>query len=247
MEQNALQLYESIFKRKSTRKYQPESLSPDQLSSITAFAAEMKPLHPQIRTKIELAGAVDVKGMVSAKTPHYLLLYSEKKEGYLQNAGFLLQQADLFLSSLGLGSCWLGMAKTTAPAKDGLAYVIMLAFGKAQGNPHRESLSEFSRRPLSEIAKSADERLEAVRLAPSATNSQPWYFVCEGERIFVYRKKLGVLKAAMSATMNRIEMGIALCHLWLADKHRGQAFSFSADVPGDAPEVDGYRCIGSVN
>lgn len=241
-----MELYDSITKRKSTRKYLPEMLSREQLTEIMAFVAAMKPLHPEIKTRIELAGVADVKGMVSAKSPHYLLLYSENREGYLPNAGFLLQQADLYLSSQGLGSCWLGMAKTTAPDRDGLKYVIMLAFGKAQGDPHRSSISEFNRRPLSEISSGNDDRLEAVRLAPSATNSQPWYFVCDGGDIHIYRKKLGKLKAAMYGTMNQIDMGIALCHMWLTSEHTNRKFSFS--IQEDMmPPVDGYEWLGTVH
>lgn len=240
-----MNLYDSIFKRKSTRKYLPDQLPAEQLEQIIKFSQNLKPLYPEITTRIELAGGSEVRGMVSAKAPHYLLIYSEKKTGYLPNSGFLLQQVDLYLSSIGLGSCWLGMAKTSLPAKDGLEYVIMLAFGKTQNSPHREKNSEFKRRSLSEISTGSDERLEAARLAPSATNSQPWYFACESDGIYVYRKKLGILKAAMYETMNQIDMGIVLCHLWLASEHEKHPFSFLAECQG-APDIGGYTCIGKI-
>ncbi len=239
-------LYDSIFVRKSTRKYQQQALASEQLSRIEAFVKDAKPLFPQIRTRIELVNASEVKGMVSAKAPHYLLIYSEKADGYLTNAGFLLQQADLYLASLGLGSCWLGMAKAAAPAKDGLPFVIMLALGEAEGDPRRQNVSEFNRKPLSVISTGQDERLEAVRLAPSATNSQPWYFACTEDGVYAYRQKLGALKAIMYETMNQIDMGIALCHLWLASAHVGRTFSFDSGAQASAPKVDGYACMGRV-
>lgn len=240
-----MQLYDSIFKRQSIRKYQPESLPMEQLAQITEYMKGLKPLYADISTRIELAGPADVKGIVSAKAPHYLLFYSQKKDGYLPNAGFLLEQADLYLSSIGLGSCWQGMAKTTAPARDGLDYVIALAFGKAQGDPHRKAVSEFKRKSLSEISTGTDARLEAARLAPSATNSQPWYFTCQDGRICVYRKKLGPVKALMYETMNQIDMGIALCHLWLTSEQQNRAFDFTDDPQG-APAMAGYHFIGIV-
>lgn len=240
-----MQLYDNIFIRKSTRKFRPDALPSDQLARITEFMQKAKPLFPQIRTSAEIVGSSDVKGMVSAKAPHYLVFYSGQEEGFLLNAGFLMQQADLFLCSLGLGSCWLGMAKTALPAKNGMEYVIMLAFGNTQDSPRRENIADFKRRALSEIASGPDDRLEAVRLAPSATNSQPWYFTCQEDCLYVYRKKLGALKAAMYNTMNQIDMGIALCHLWLASEKQGRSFSFSADAK-NPPAVDGYRCIGTV-
>lgn len=241
-----MNLYDSITTRKSTRKYTQQAVPPEQLASIKEFVTNMKPLIPGIRTDIKLVGAADVKGMVSAKTPHYLLVYSETKDGYLANAGFLLQQADLFVSSLGLGSCWLGVAKTKAPAQNGMDYVIMLAFGVAQDSPHRQSLSQFNRKPLADLAKGQDQRLEAVRLAPSAANSQPWYFVCGEQHLDVYRQKLGVIKAAIYDKMNQIDMGIALCHLWLASEQMGLPFAFSLGQPQGATVVEGYGCIGRV-
>ncbi len=42
-----------------------------------------------------------------------MIISSENTEGYLMNIGFIFQQMDLYLSSIGLGSCWLGMAKPT--------------------------------------------------------------------------------------------------------------------------------------
>lgn len=240
-----MQLYDSIFKRKSTRKYLPDVLSEDQLSSIMEFVKGMKSLHPHIKTCIDLVDSSGTKGIVSAKSPHYLLLYSERKEGYLPNAGFLLQQADLYLSSLGLGSCWLGAAKTKAPAKDGLDYVIMLAFGTPADNPHRNSISEFKRKPLNEISVGSDDRLEAVRLAPSANNSQTWYFICNNDCIQMYRKKQNIIKAAMYNSMNQIDMGIALCHLWLASEKQGRPFWFKTEEK-DLPPVDGYIWVGSI-
>lgn len=241
-----MKLYDYITKRKSTRKYTQEALPSEQLATILAFAGAVRPLDPQIRTRIRLADAAETKGIVSAKAPHYLLFYSEKREGFLTNAGFMLQQCDLFLSSLGLGSCWLGMAKTKAPAQDGLEFVIMLAFGTAQDSAHRTNSTEFSRKPLSEISSGQDPRLEAVRLAPSATNSQPWYFVCGDGRIDVYRRQLGVLKAALYDTMNQIDMGIALSHLWLASEALSIPFAFAGGPPKDAAAVAGYACIGRV-
>jgi nitroreductase len=50
-----------------------------------------------------------VKGLLLVKAPHYLLLFSENKPGYLLNTGFIFEQIDLFLSSSGIGSCWLGL------------------------------------------------------------------------------------------------------------------------------------------
>ena len=219
------ELYKTIFTRKSIRKYDMIPLTDQKLIEIKNFADNVKQLIPSI--KCEFSFLTDDK----VKAPHYILIYSEKKEGYLLNAGFMLQQVDLFLSSVNLGSCWLGMAKPSkeVPAlQNGLEFVIMLAFGNTQEKLHRADNSEFKRKGISEITSinGADQLLEAARLAPSASNSQPWYFSGNTNEIIVCREKLNLLKAPIYNKMNQIDTGIALCHLWLSIEHQGRTACF---------------------
>jgi nitroreductase len=150
----------------------------------------------------------------------------------------MLQQVDLYIQSIGLGSCWLGMAKPVENTKDGLGYVISLAFGKPEGSPHRE-LSGFKRKPLEKVSDTADKRLEPARLAPSAINSQPWYFVSTDNGFDCYCAKK--FPAAMYEKLNKIDVGIALAHLYFAYPDK---FSFS--VQGKAKHLKGHYYVGSV-
>lgn len=226
---NNQELYKAIFHRKSVRKYDPAPLSAETLAEIESFAGEAKPLIGDISYKILLLTA-DQMGMVSIKAPHYLCLYSEKMEGNLVNAGFILQQIDLQLSAKGLGSCWIGMGKPagTPPAVKGMEYVIMLGFGKPAEPVHRTQVSEFRRLALSEISQisGADDLLEPVRLAPSASNTQTWQLAGSSREMLLYRKKFNPIKGAIYGKFNRIDMGIALCHLWLAIEQQGKQAGF---------------------
>ena len=82
-----------------------------------------------------------------------------------------------------------------------------------------------------QIADSADVRLEPARLAPSAVNSQPWYFVHEGDTLHVYCSRKG----------SRLDAGIALAHLFVANEERFRFFR--AEKAGEVPDCD---YIGSV-
>lgn len=234
-------LYDFIYKRKSNRKYNMTPLENDQLAVIKAFADSLKPLYKNIKVEYELTG--DVKNILPVKAPHYFIISSEDKEGYLTNVGFMFQQMDLFLSSKGLGCCWLGMAKPVRKLDTKLEFVIVLAFGKTVDSPYRE-VSGFNRKPLSEISSGSDDRLECARLAPSANNSQNWFFVCTNGRIHVYKKKLNPVQILMYDKMNRVDMGIAICHLYVATQHRGKAFAFSLEETVN--ELKGYTYIGTV-
>ena len=224
-------LYDSIFHRKSIRKYILEALPEDTLNKIMDFVSKAKPIDDTIKYQFHYIKTNDVKNIMPIKAPHYICLYSEKKDGYLMNAGFILQQVDLFLSANNIGSCWLGMAKPNKEVpvtQNGLEFVIMLAFGNTTEPVHRNDLSQFSRRNISEITSivGAEELLEPVRLAPSASNTQPWFFSGSVDEIIVSREKLNIVKAAMYGKMNQIDIGIALFHLILSIEAQGKQAKF---------------------
>jgi nitroreductase len=226
-------LYETIFKRKSIRKYDLTPLDGHTLAEVMAHVSALKPLYNDIKIEMKLLSQKDVKGLLLAKAPHYLAVFSETKDGYLTNAGFMLQQMDLFFSANGIGSCWQGMPKPTKEIlkSSKLEFVILLAFGKPKERLHRESVSEFQRKPLGEITdvKGADELLEPARLAPSAMNRQQWFFTGDASTIHAYRAKSSFLSAFMLEKMNKVSMGIAICHVWIAAKHFGKEVEFICD------------------
>lgn len=206
-------------------------LSPSILAKITEFADSAKPLDESICYEFIYLDTPDVKNLLPIKAPHYICLYSEQKGNYLMNAGFLLQQIDLYLSANNLASCWLGVAKPSKAVpklQNGLEFVIMLAFGNSSGRIHRMDTSEFKRKILSEISSVAggEELLEPARLAPSSSNTQPWFFSGNPNEITVSRKKLSFFKAAFYDKMNQIDIGIVLFHLWLSSNNQGKVTSY---------------------
>jgi len=240
-------LYETIFKRKSIREYDLAPLDGHALAEIMAHTSTLKPLYDGIKVEMKLVSQKDVKGLLRAKAPQYLVVFSETKDGYLTNAGFMLQQMDLFLSANGIGSCWQGMPKPTKEILNSstLEFVILLAFGKPKERLHRESISEFQRRPLGEITdmKGADELLEPARLAPSTMNRQQWFFTGNGSTIHAYRAKSSFLTAFMFEKMSKISIGIAICHLWITAKHFGKEVEFVGDKEAQNNPPSGHDYV----
>ncbi len=224
-------LYNEIFKRKSVRKYKPESLDEKTLIDISNFINnEAKALYRNINIESKIVSKSEIKSLLPINAPHYILLFSETKEGYLNNAGFILQQLDLYFSANRLGSCWFGLSKPAREVreKSNLNYVITLAFGKTDKKLHRQNLAEFKRKDITDIRdkKGKDKLLEAARLAPSATNGQPWFFKVFEDKIDVYRQQPNFIKAIFYDKMNKIDMGIAICHIWLAANHFNKTIEF---------------------
>ena len=246
---NKKKLYDEIFKRKSVRNYKKEKLSTAELNKIKEFIDQTKVLDEKINFEVKMVNSDDVKSLIPIKSPHYLQFFSEKKGDHLLNAGFILQQIDLYIAANDLGSCWFGMAKPKKEiiAESNYEYIITLVFGKAAEKSSRQSIEDFDRKELSEIKEGDNYKdlLKAARLAPSATNGQPWYFKVEKNKIHVYQTELNFLKKYFYKKMNRIDMGIALAHLWLAANEKDYDFNFEkySSIPA---KIDEYNYLGTV-
>ena len=216
----------AIYYRRSCRSYSSEPLTRTELAEIEDFSKTLVPLDNKIRTAMQIVPGDAVRFYFPWKAPQLIAFFSENKPGYLENAGFLLQQMDLWLQSRGLGVCWLGLGKLKNQVKtpEGMEFVILLAFGTPK-EPLSREMRKFNRKTMAEISDREDKKLECVRVAPSSTNSQPWYFTHEGETIHAFRSEAGLLRHAMLGTMNRIDMGIALAHLYVENKESFRYFS----------------------
>ncbi len=214
------QLYETIFKRRSIRTYKNQPLDAATLADITTSMAQLVPLYPEIRTEVKILYPMKVK---LGKSPHYVVFFSERKPGYHENAGFMLQQVDLFLSARGLGTCWLGMVQGKSQMKKAstLKYVIALAVGYTNEPLHRNRMDQFDRKPKNLICNvmGGEDLIEPIRLAPSAMNRQPWWFTGTPEKIDVFCQKTNVVLNLFLGPLDRISIGIALYHLWCTALH----------------------------
>ena len=128
-------LKEMIYHRKSCRSFIGKPVDAVLLAKIRSF--EMKPLYPEIKVHWDIVSRNQVKCICPWTTPQLITIYTEEADGYLENVGFLFQQMDLYLQTLGLGVCWLGMGRMnpkTATPVEGMKFVIMLAFGHPKGD-----------------------------------------------------------------------------------------------------------------
>lgn len=242
-------LYPIIFKRKSIRRYDLSPLEKSTLKEISEMLNTIKPLYNDIQTEIKIINTDDVNRRMMKKAPHYFGVFSETKKGYLTNIGFMMQQVDLRLSARGIGTCWQGIPvpKKEILKSSNLKFVILMAFGYPTEPLHRD-LSGFKRKSIDKIAEieDADEILEAARLAPSATNSQPWFFMGDKNLIHAYSVKPSIFKGLVVNKYIPIDMGISLYHLMVASEHfdKSPEIVFDKDVEENSPK--GYVYYASL-
>lgn len=226
-------LENQIYTRKSCRNYLDDEID---MGIIHEFMANVKPLVEGIDYSYEILKDTEVKIRAGWSAPYYLALYSKEKEFYLENIGFIFQQLSLYLQSIGIGNCWVGMA---SPKKKKENFVIVISFGKS--DKRTRDRSSFKRKNLDEISDFADEKLIPAQLAPSAINSQPWYFKHSNEGFDVYQVKQNILKRQILKKWNPIDVGIALAHLYVSNQDTFEFFKKS-----DVDQIKGYTYTGSI-
>lgn len=214
----ARKLADMIPHRRSVRAYRAECMDDAVLADVQRFMDGLTPLVPGARVEGRIIPTAHGNFMQKWKTPHFIVIFSEQTDDGLLNAGFMYQQLDLYAQSLGLGTCWVGLGSLSdrEAVPEGLKVAVMMAIGLPDEIPQRCGAADFKRKPMAELTDLPDMRLEVLRLAPSATNSQPWYVTHDGEQLHIWREELGLIKQRTHGRMNRIDMGIGLCHLYVA-------------------------------
>ena len=247
---NGNNLYEVIFKRKSIRNYDPASIDQNLLKQISDNLNSLKPMLTGIKTEFKIISPNQVARKLKNNAPYYIAAFSEAKDSYKVNIGYMLQQMDLYFSASGLGSCWLGIPQPTKEVTESsnLEFIILMSFGNSKETLYRTSVDEFKRQSLSDITdiENADELLEPARLAPSAVNLQNWYFTGNKNSIHAYSAKSSFLRNIVGGSYYPVNMGIALCHLQLAAEHYSLKSKFVFDSSRDISPPKNLKYVATL-
>ena len=222
------ELYNMIFKRKSFHLFRNignNSISVSDMESIVAAYGDFIPLYPNIKTAIRIVPASETT--CKRGQQFCILLYSEKKDNYLQNIGYLGEQLELYLVSQNIGTLWFGIGKTEEPSFRGLDFVIMIAISRIDDEKKfRKDMFKSKRKLTSEIwhGEPIMGITDIVKYAPSACNTQPWIVEHTDSILKVYRYKKqgkrGIMPVNKVSFYNQIDIGIFLCFLDLCLQHK---------------------------
>jgi nitroreductase len=162
--------------------------------------------------------------------------------------GFIGQLAVLQLLEQGIGSVWLGGTFNRNTVKRSLKTDDLIPALIAIGHPKDKSLTEqtirllvraSSRKDFGELFTDASGQpldashkyaqvLEALRLAPSGTNRQPWRVVVEDKKLGIFIQRTPNYAKELNYDVQGLDMGIALAHLKIALDHFN--FKFKINV-----------------
>jgi len=101
------------------------------------------------------------------------------------------------------------------------------------------------------IAADFADLLETVRWAPSASNKQPWRLIRSGRTWHFYLERTprygkGLFSALVTkADLQRVDMGIAMCHFELAAREAGLAGHWVIEQPAPGAAAAGWEYTAS--
>jgi hypothetical protein len=185
----------------------------------------------------------------------------------LEDFGYVMEKIVLFATDLGLGTCWLGgsfqqsnFAKAigageheSVPAATSIGYAaakrslqdsfVHLLINTTMRFPWEKFffVENFSKPLAQDMTGKYAAPLEMVRLGPSASNKQPWRIVkVQDKNMFHFY--LQRTRGYRMSDLQRIDMGITMCHFELSAKELGLQGQWALSDPGlpALPELTEY-------
>lgn len=195
----------------------------------------------------ELGGRIGTYGVIKGAKNFAGALVEEGLDKNLEQVGYVMEEFILFATHLGIGTCWLGgtfkingLERIVKLDKEEFIPIITplgypaggkslveramkaavgskkrkpwhkLFFDGSLDSPLQENEAGFYRNPL-----------EMVRLAPSASNRQPWRLVKEGPCWHFFMDYSMIVNQAAGIPIQRVDMGIAMAHFELTAGEEG--------------------------
>ncbi len=235
-----------IRKRISVRTYSGKPLAKENRERIIAHAGGLNgPFN--VRTRLELLDIAQAKESTGLKLGTYGMIAGaetfiaaavERKEHAMEELGYVLEDMVLYITSLGLGTCWLagtfnkgGFSKALNIGQEEYLPII-----SPVGEPgSSRSVIDFLLKPdktarkrmewdklfFKDGFKSALSQAEAggyslplemLRLAPSASNKQPWRILSDNGNFHFYICHTPFYSRAYPYDIQKIDIGIAMFH-----------------------------------
>lgn len=242
--------------RRSVRTFDGSALTAKQVSLIGDHIAAIRdPFRAGVSFRLLDADEHGLSSPVLKGARQFIAICAKKGENADLGAGYAGEDLILFLTSLGLGTVWIGgtMDRAAFEKAAGLKEDEVMPCITPLGVPARMSMRESlmrkgvkadQRLPLDEIFSDREDivlqdavyrdALEAVRLAPSAVNKQPWRIIHDRDGFHFFLKRS--LQAGEGSDMQKVDMGIALCHFLLSLKEAGRDAQLISD--SDHPQTE---------
>ena len=262
---NALEV---IRQRRSVRTFDGRPLKPEDREKLLTFAAQVaNPYNLPITWRILSAKESGLSSPVISGTDTFIAGKLRRLPHAEEAFGFAFERFVLYAQSLGIGTTWIA-GTMNRPAferamelEDGEVMPCVSPLGyPAAKLSLRESLMRkgvkadsrldfdalfydggFDRPLAQEAAGNLKQPLEMVRWAPSAVNKQPWRVVLSGSSAHFYEKRSKGYVDENGWDLQKVDVGIALCHFACGLEEQGRDWCLTTSDPGMAiPDATEY-------
>lgn len=248
----------TIKERKSVRTYNKKIIEQDVMDKIENFVSKIEnPFNVPIEFKILDAAKEKLSSPVIIGADTYIAAKYKNSENSEVALGYAFEKAILYTTSLGLGTVWLAATmdrkafeKAIELKKDEVMPSVTPIGYAADKSSIRENLMRTgmksdTRLPFEKIFYKGDFSqplheeeagiwlipLQMVRLSPSATNKQPWRVVIDGNKVHFYEKKTRGYANESTGDIQKMDLGIAICHFEIAVQELGLKGKFVQHNP----------------
>lgn len=239
---------EAARERRSRRSFDGTKVSTEHASALGEACALMRP-SPSARAVFEtdvsediFKGIVGSYGKVTGASSALLFVASADSSQALAAVGYTGEALILEATALGLGTCWVGgmfdgkLARKTAGLVNGEKVFAVSPVGQPLQKVSTTERIVYGmrkpkpRKPSEQIAPDlnapgwptwARPGVESARIAPSASNRQPWRFRVEGGAVVV-----SFDGPDTPIVSKRLDCGIAMLHFELAVRAAGASGSW---------------------
>jgi hypothetical protein len=232
--------------RRSRRTFDEQAVASEALDTLECCCETFRPFDDARAVLVRdpeidvFRGAVGTYGKVTG-SPHLLVIVAGSGPLAQQHAGYVGEAYILEATRLGLDTCWVGgffdrkrVAALVRLGPDESAVAVSPvghAVSRSSGTERtmERVAGSHERKPLDTIAKLSDDwpawaraAVECARIAPSATNRQPWRFRFEGGALVVDKSR----GFELPKVTKRLDCGIAMLHAELGALASGQGGSW---------------------
>ena len=257
-----------VRERRSVRTFDGQGISSEILEQLKTFAGSCSnPYGIPMEFRFLNAKEHGLKSPVIAGTEEYAAVKLKRVPHFEEALGYAMEQFVLDAWSVGIGTTWIGGTMDRAafekamelsedevmPCVSPIGHAAKrmslkeTVMRKGVGADRRKAFEElfyidnFDRPMKEDEAGELLLPLQMVRWAPSAVNKQPWRVVVTGSDVHFYMAKGKGFESSSVGNMQKIDMGIALCHFALGTEEAGLDVEFEISDPGiPVPEKTEY-------
>lgn len=252
----------AISNRRSVRTFDGNNLRDSDLKALEDFIKEpLNPFGTPVNFRILDPEKYSLSSPVISGESLYLAAKVKREENYELGFGYSFEHACLYACSLGIGTVMLASTlsrdrfETAMEVKEDEILPVASPLGYPASRMSfkerlmRQAIKADRRQPFSSICFEGSfstplnedkagvykEALKLAILSPSAVNKQPFRAVVDGNTVHFFEYR--TLNSDERIDIQKVDMGIFLCHFDLCMKEKGNIGSFYRDeVSIETPE-----------